>query len=173
MEDENCPRNEHLCFAGTCVGELEADFEDTWGVCVEGAHQCSDDMLAIRTCNETQPGWGDAVTCPETQPICVVSFGSSASSCMTCGGRTTEHFSSSKPVTDCQADSVCSACLQSERPECASNLPYRRLVALGCPETPNESDPCCYSICTEYESACNSSTICCGGAYCQGGICVI
>ena len=40
VEDVDCPRNEHRCAAGTCIGESEPDSE-LWFQCEVGAQACS------------------------------------------------------------------------------------------------------------------------------------
>jgi len=113
--DQDCPRNEHQCIAGACVGEGESGYEESWGECPdEQLIDCVGDGVGSRgreVCNVTAPGWQPFGECPEGSVCGVLSFptGRLYGACVP---DVCSHASATPAdLSPCQTDPTCAPCL--------------------------------------------------------------
>ncbi len=75
---KDCPRNEHVCIAGACVGESEkGEGAVAMLSCPTGDRRCGDvdgpcggGVCVVQGCNENAPGWAEVETCSGEKAFC-------------------------------------------------------------------------------------------------------
>jgi hypothetical protein len=138
--DADCPRNEHVCLAKTCVSRSEPNAESTWLSCNrqigtalvrDGVFCDLTDMshTKLLVCNVTEPGWVVASNCncnvlePPNDP-------GPGGYCM-CD--TTNANACGAEIGACLSDTACATCLKHAwRPACDALPQMAALRACNC-----------------------------------------
>jgi formylglycine-generating enzyme required for sulfatase activity len=78
----SCPLNGDDCIQGTCVGEGETGWANSWGLCspIQGELTCGADNKTLTDCNISQPGPKTIAVC-DSAPLCQQSVMSMSNMC--------------------------------------------------------------------------------------------
>jgi hypothetical protein len=153
-ENANCPRNEHLCLAGTCVSRSEPGVDETWLTCAPSHldevwstgvrcdfNSTTGEMEDLSVCNVLDPGWVPVKDCnctneatwnwPEGSdppPRAQFAF------CRPCDANHLSHnVDCTAEHTACVRDAMCSKCIfERYVPDCEDNPAFKAISKCGC-----------------------------------------
>jgi len=147
MKDADCPRNEHLCLAGTCVSRTEPGADQTWLACSGKASvvwstavrcKIADNAkrVALEVCNTLAPGWVTAKQClcdDFTMYVGGPRPGQFCTQCELLKQSPALEEACAGPADACKNDAACSACVYDKYDsDCDQNPAFQAPSTCGC-----------------------------------------
>ncbi|HQP34687.1 MAG TPA: hypothetical protein PLI95_05900 [Polyangiaceae bacterium] len=157
-KDADCPRNEHVCLADTCVSKSEPGSEETWFACIKGgppvstAVRCSHPDYQLQVCNTREPGWVTVEGCgcrdPKGAALPVPS-----GLCIRCSA-VDPSVNCESLESNCAQDEPCYRCaVVKYTPDCEDVASYAALAQCGC-QADGGVPPVSCDACIAVESGC-------------------